>query len=140
MPFHFLLCSNLFNMQGNLNFLIVKLKCTKSDFSLHWFKWSLSISRHDTKKRFKFSKLISICASVNKLGFAWVIGCHIFKTKRNKINEKTILTHAKMMKVFNITVYALCKYCDKKPIFCVLCYDYHSQTTYGQEITRDISC
>lgn len=66
------------------------------------------------KRRFKFGKHISICASVNKFGFAWVIGFHILKTKRNKINEKTILTHAKMMKVFNITVYALCKYCYKK--------------------------
>ena len=65
---------------------------------------------------------------------------HIFKTKRNKINEKTILTHAKNDESIQVTVYALCKYNNKKPIFCALCYDYHFLTAYGQEITRDISC
>ena len=46
----------------------------------------------------------------------------------------------KMMKVFKVTAYTLCKYYNKKPIFSVLWYDYHFQTAYGQEINRDFTC
>ena len=100
-PFHFVLCLNLFDMKWNL----CRIWCVKFLYLSNYFIcYDLSIIRilrynrgctvqkfgvwNKKKRKLQIQQYIKVFMSNRKCS-------HIFKTKRNKINEKTILTHAK---------------------------------------------